>query len=64
MEADLARDLPAVDLNNYGIITDRLGRIAETLGLRRTPRPTDANLTLSAISHSRIRAERQSGGQE
>jgi hypothetical protein len=49
------------DINTYGILCDRLGRLFDRLGLERRARPTDAYLTLQSIS-ARIKAERQPEG--
>jgi hypothetical protein len=40
VEADLVRDL-GLDINNYGMICDRLRRILESLGLARVARPVN-----------------------
>jgi hypothetical protein len=37
IEADMAREMP-FDLNGYGMITDRLRRVLESVGLDRRPR--------------------------
>ncbi len=44
VEADVVRDL-GFDIMNYGTVCDRLRRIAETLGLRRIPRPVNDGST-------------------
>ena len=48
------------DVNVYGTLCDRLGRLFDRLGLERRARPTDAHLTLQAIA-SRIKAEKPPG---
>ena len=57
IEADLARDL-AFDLNNYGMVCDRLRRILESLGLERKARPVndDIDAVLDRVAKRRAGA--------
>jgi hypothetical protein len=55
IEADLARDL-AFDVNNYGIVVDRLRRIVETLGLERKAKDVS---TSAVVEHFRRPAHRR-----
>jgi hypothetical protein len=52
VEADLVRDL-GLDINNYGMICDRLRRILESLGLARVARPVNDDATVLSDYFSR-----------
>jgi hypothetical protein len=56
MEALAARGDAEFDIELYGMICDRLGRLFGRLGLERRARPVNAPLTLAEIS-ARIKAE-------
>ena len=42
IEADMARELP-FDINAYGMITDRLRRVLESVGIERRPRQVNSD---------------------
>jgi hypothetical protein len=49
-EAMAARGEAEFDIELYGMLTDRLGRVLDRIGLKRVARPTNGPLTLDVIS--------------
>jgi hypothetical protein len=47
LEALAARGDSEFDVNLYGMMTDRLGRVLDRLGLKRVPRPVNDDTALA-----------------